>query len=99
MSGIICFLRYLLMKITCAMRDAISTTRVMSQAGLRGRLGDIDGVRIGRLVQARGTAMGWSQLTLAHNALVGLHDILYLIFKFAVTLRKSFAALTPWLGG
>jgi hypothetical protein len=29
MSGIICFLRYLLMKITCAMRDAISTTRVM----------------------------------------------------------------------
>ena len=43
MSGIICFLRYLLMKITCAMRDAISTTRVMSRAGLRGRLGDIDG--------------------------------------------------------
>jgi hypothetical protein len=41
----------------------------------------------------------WSQLTLAHNALVGLNDILYLIFKFAVTLRKSFAALTPWLGG
>ena len=29
----------------------------------------------------------------------GLNDILYLIFKFAVTLRKSFAALTPWLGG
>jgi hypothetical protein len=27
----------------------------------------------------------------------GLNDILYLIFKFAVTLRKSFAALTPWL--
>jgi hypothetical protein len=53
MSGIICFLRYLLMKITCAMRDAISTTRVMSRAGLRGRLGDIDGVRIGRLVQHR----------------------------------------------
>jgi hypothetical protein len=40
----------------------------------------------------------WSQL-IAHNALVGLNDILYLIFKFAVTLRKSFAALTPWLGG
>jgi hypothetical protein len=52
MSGMICFLRYLLMKITCAMRDAISTTRLMSRAGLRGRLGDIDGVRIGRLVQA-----------------------------------------------
>src|SRR4029077_3160283 len=49
---IICFLRYLRMNITCAMRDAISTTRVMSRAGLRGRLGDIDGVRIGRLVQA-----------------------------------------------
>jgi hypothetical protein len=45
MSGIICFLRYLLMKITCAMRDAISTTRLMSRAGLRGRLGDIDGVQ------------------------------------------------------
>ena len=52
MSGISCFLRYLRMKITCAMRDAISTTRVMSRAGLRGRLGDIDGVRIGRLMQA-----------------------------------------------
>jgi hypothetical protein len=33
------------------------------------------------------------------HALVGLNDILYLIFKFAVTLRKSFAALTPWLSG
>jgi hypothetical protein len=27
---------------SCAMRDAISTTRLMSQAGLRGRLDDID---------------------------------------------------------
>jgi hypothetical protein len=28
----------------------------------------------------------WSQLTLAHNTLVGLSKILYLIFKFAVAL-------------
>jgi hypothetical protein len=61
MSGIICFLRYLRMKITCAMRDAISTTRVMSRAGLRGRLGNIDGVRLGRLVQAP-PVMGMSAL-------------------------------------
>src|SRR5436305_3607419 len=31
-----------------------------------------------------------SQLTLAHNALIGMSDILYLIFKLAITLWQSF---------
>ena len=62
MSGIICYLRYLLMKITCAMRDAISTTRVMSRAGLRGRLGELDGVRIGRFSASTVPVMGMSAL-------------------------------------
>jgi len=62
MSGMICFLRYLLMKITCAMRDAISTTRLMSRAGLRGRLGDIDGRPLWPLSASTVPVMGMSAL-------------------------------------